>query len=74
LHFQPDANTLRPAWPIRGGNRAFSIIGQQRSKSSRTGKRAIQLAGSAVEGSLGLDFIFLFSSSFPAMAAWSLSR
>jgi hypothetical protein len=32
--------------------RAFCIIGQQQSRTSRTGKRAIQLAGSAVEGSL----------------------
>jgi len=31
---------------------------------SRTGKRAIQLAGSAVEGSLDLDLDFLFLSSF----------
>jgi hypothetical protein len=36
---------------------------------SGTGKRAIQLAGSAVEGSLDLDLVFLFLSSFPAMAA-----
>jgi len=32
----------------------------------RTGQRAIQLAGSAVEDSLGLALIFLFLSSFPA--------
>ena len=54
--------------------RAFSTIGRQQNKTSRTGKRAIQLAGSAVEGSLDLDLAFLFLSSFPAMAAWSLSR
>jgi hypothetical protein len=41
---------------------------QQRGKTSRTGMRAIQLAGSAVEGSLGLDLLFLFLSSFPATA------
>jgi hypothetical protein len=28
----------------------FSIMRQQQGKTSRTGKRAIQLAGSAVEG------------------------
>jgi hypothetical protein len=53
---------------------AMSIMREQQSKTSRTGKRAIQLAGSAVEGSLDLDLVFLFLSSFPAMAAWSLSR
>jgi hypothetical protein len=31
-------------------HRTFSIIGQHQSKTNRTGKRAIQLAGSAVEG------------------------
>jgi hypothetical protein len=59
----------------------LSIIRQQQSKPSRTGKRAIQLAGSAVEGlasakppaqpgslGLNLDLLFLFLSSFPAMA------
>jgi hypothetical protein len=65
---------MRSAWPIRRENRAFSIIRQQQNKTSRTGKRAIQLAGSAVEGSLDLDLILLVLSSFPAMAAWSLSR
>jgi hypothetical protein len=60
---------MRPAWPIRGENRALSIISQQHDKTSRTGKRAIQLAGSAVEGSLGLDLLFLFLSSFPATVA-----
>jgi hypothetical protein len=34
-------------------------IREQQSKTSRTGKRAIQLAGSAVEGSLDLDLVFL---------------
>ena len=34
----------------------------QQSKTSRTGKRAIQLAGSAVEGSLDLDLPFLHST------------
>jgi len=41
---------------------------------SGTGKRAIQLAGSAVEGSLDFDLVFLFLSSFPATAAWFLNR
>ena len=53
------ANTIRPVWPIRGENQAFSIIRKQQSKTSRTGKRAIQLAGSAVEGSLGLTLLIL---------------
>jgi hypothetical protein len=47
---------------------------KQQSKTSRTGKRSVQLAGSAVEGSLGLDLVFLVLSSFPAMVVWSLSR
>jgi hypothetical protein len=47
---------------------------QQQGKTSRNGKRAVQLAGSAVEGSLDLDLVFLFLSSFPVMVAWSLSR
>jgi len=47
---------------------------KQRDKTSRTGQRAIQLAGSAAKGSLDLDLVFLFLSSFPATAAWSLSR
>src|ERR1700730_14098549 len=59
--------TMGSVWPICRENRAVSIIGQQRSKTSRTGKRAIQLAGSAVEGSLGLDLSFRFLSCFPAM-------
>jgi hypothetical protein len=33
---------------------------EQRDKTSRTGKRGIQLAGSAVEGSLGLNMSVLF--------------
>lgn len=63
-----------PEWLTRRENRVLSIIGRQHDKTSRTGKRAIQLAGSAVEGSFGLDLVFLFLSSFPAMAAWSLNR
>jgi len=47
---------------------------KQRDTTSRTGQRAIQLAGSAVKGSLDLDLVFLFLSSFSTMAAWSLSR
>jgi hypothetical protein len=47
---------------------------RRRAKTSRIGKRAIQLAGSAAKGSLDLDLVFLFLSSFPATAAWSLSR
>jgi hypothetical protein len=45
------------------------IFFQQHNKTSKTGKRAIQLDGSAVEGSLDLDLIFLVLSSLPAMAA-----
>jgi len=63
---------MRSIWTIRGENRASSISGKQQSKTSRTGKRAIQLAGFAVEGlasakpgSLGLDLPFLFLSSLP---------
>ena len=55
-------------------NSSTSIVRRQQGKTSRTGKRAIQLAGSAVEGSLDLVLVFLFLSSFPAMAAWSFSR
>jgi hypothetical protein len=40
---------MRPGWQIRGENRAFSMICKPRSKTSRTGKQAIHLAGSAVE-------------------------
>jgi len=58
--------------PIFGENRVLSMIRQQQSKTSRTGKRAIQLAGSAVEAPLGLDLVFLFLTSVPGMAAWSL--
>ena len=47
---------------------------EQQSKTSRTGKRAIQLAGSAGEGSSGLDLAFLFLSSFPPRVAWSSRR
>ncbi|MGO8699611.1 MAG: hypothetical protein ACLQVY_18080 [Limisphaerales bacterium] len=61
-------------WVISGENRAFSIIGQQRDKMSRTGKRAIQLAGSAVEGSLDLDFDLLGFVLLSGNGAWSLSR
>jgi hypothetical protein len=32
---------MRPTWPIRGEKRVLSIIGQQQSKTSRTGKRVI---------------------------------
>jgi hypothetical protein len=39
---------------------------QQQGKTSRTGKRAIQLAASAVEGSLDLDLLFSVLFSFPA--------
>jgi hypothetical protein len=35
-----------------------SITGRQQSKTSQPGKRAIQLAGSADEGSSGWDLIF----------------
>jgi len=52
----------------------LSIMCKNRIKTSRTGWRGIQLAGSAVESSLGLDSVFLFSSSFPLMVARSLSR
>jgi hypothetical protein len=45
-----------------------------RTRTSRTGKRAIQLAGSAIEGltsaqpaSLDLDLLCLFLSSLPVM-------
>jgi hypothetical protein len=64
LRFETAANSMRSIWPIRDKNRAFSIVGQQRSNPSRTGKRPIQLAGSAVQGSLGLDLRFLFLSFF----------
>jgi hypothetical protein len=50
-----------------GTNEVLFKMHPQQSKTSRTGKRAIQLAGSAVEGSLDLDLAFLFLSSFPAM-------
>jgi len=43
-------------WPIHVANRAFSIVVQHRSKTSRTGKRAIQLTGSALEGQLMQEF------------------
>jgi len=59
-------------WPTRGENPALSVMSKQQSKTSRTGSRAIQLAGSAVEGSLGFALILFVLSSFPAMAAWSL--
>jgi hypothetical protein len=55
-------------------NRAFSIMLQQQNKTSRTGKRAIQLAGSAVEGSLDLDLDSLFLSSFPGYSGVVLYR
>jgi hypothetical protein len=42
----------------------------QQSTTSRTGKGAIQRAGSAAKGSLDLDLVFLFLSPFPATAAW----
>jgi hypothetical protein len=37
LHFQISANTIRPAWPIRSENRAFSMMHKEQSKMSRTG-------------------------------------
>lgn len=37
---------------------------QQRAKTSRTGQRAIQLAGSAAKGSLDLDLVFCFCPLF----------
>jgi len=64
------ANTMRSAWPIRGKNRAFTIIVKQRNKTGRTGTRAIQLAGSAVESPLGLDLLLLFLSSLSALVAF----
>ena len=51
---------MLPAWPICVEKRSFSLICQQRSKTSRTGTRATQIAGSAVEGSLDLDLFFDF--------------
>jgi hypothetical protein len=67
LHFHVGANTIRRAWPICGENRVFSMIRKQRVKTSRTGCRAIQPAGSAAEnfapakpGLLGSALLFLF--------------
>jgi hypothetical protein len=53
-------NPVPACGPVR-----FICNAQQRSKTSRTGKRAFQLAGSAIESSLDLDLIFLFSYSLP---------
>jgi hypothetical protein len=64
---------MRSKWPICGEQSSVLYRRNQRSKS-KTGKRAIQLAGSAVEGSLDLDLIFLVLSSLPAMAALFLSQ
>ena len=70
-HFQIGADAM--AASMADSRRKSSVFHnrKQRDKTSRTGKRAIQLAGSSVEGSL--DLIFLVLSSFPAMTAWSLS-
>ncbi len=46
----PSRNTIRLVWPNSWENRGFSIMRQQQSRTSKTGKRAIQLAASAVEG------------------------
>src|SRR5258705_9435574 len=73
LHFRTGVDTMQSMWPTRGENPALSVMSKQRSKTSSTGSRAIQLAGSAVEGSLGFALIWFVLSSFPAMAS-SLSR
>jgi hypothetical protein len=60
LEIEPD-HTIRELslTTDRGEKRALFIMCEQQGKTSRTGKRAIQLAGFAVECLLILDLVFL---------------
>jgi hypothetical protein len=74
LRFPAGVDAMQSIWPIRADKSSIFHDQSAAGYNEQNRSRAIQLAGSAVEGSLDLDLLFLFLSSFPAMAACSLSR